>query len=242
MMDFGNFRPNKTGILTFMIGVIIGFAMFLVTFLQDTEAIVFSALSSGEATLRSFSCPEIITASETGTVRAKIHNSTPKKQYRTVRTDITQGFLTFKRDFTDHYYLDPDETLELAWEIYPEDAAYGYLILVKVYLLPQRPLPSYIGACGVMVLDIPLIKGWHLIGFVWLVSAVLMAAGFRRYLRHNQPLIRRKRSLAVNMAAIAATVVVANATVLVENWYLGLGFFLFTWVLIAESIFSFSQS
>ena len=75
-MELNPFRPNKIGIPIFMVGAVIGFALFLVIFFQDTEAIVFSPLLSGESTLRAFSCPEIITPQETGTVRAKIHNPT----------------------------------------------------------------------------------------------------------------------------------------------------------------------
>ncbi len=241
-MDFRIHLPNKTGILTFMIGAIVGFGMFLNTFFQDTEAIIFSALVSGDSTLGSLSCPEIITTHETGEVRAKIHNPTKKEQYRSVRTNISEGFLTLRREIDEHYYLEPGETINVAWPIYPEDAAYGYLILAKVYLFRQDPLPSYVGACGVLVLDIPLIKGWHLIGLVWVVSLGLMAAGYRRYIRHNQPLNGRKRSLAVNLVVIAATVVLGNATMFIENWYLELVFFIFTILLLAESVFFFSQS
>jgi hypothetical protein len=216
--------------------------LFLATFFQDTEAVVFSPLLSGDNVLKSLSCPEIITPQEVGVVRAKIHNPTGKEQYRSVRTHITQGFLTFKREYNDHYYLDPGETQRVSWTVYPEDAAYGYLILAKVYLFPQAPLPSYVGACGILILDIPFVRGWHLIGFVAAVSFTLMLVGYRRYLAHNVLLRGRKRGLAVNMVVIAVTVVLAIGTMFLENWYVELPFFIFTILLLAESVFFFSQS
>ncbi|NIW44746.1 MAG: hypothetical protein GWN14_08295 [candidate division Zixibacteria bacterium] len=241
-MELNPFRPNKIGIPIFMVGAVIGFALFLVIFFQDTEAIVFSPLLSGESTLRAFSCPEIITPQETGTVRAKIHNPTAEEQYRSIRTHITQGHLLYKREFNDHFYLEPGETQQVSWTVYPEDAAYGYVILAKVHFFQQDPLPSYVGACGIMLLDVPYIQGWHFILVTSVVSFSLMGVGYRRYVVHNQLLLGRKRTLAVNMAVIASTVILAIGTMFLENWYLELGFFVFTIILLAESVFFFSQS
>lgn len=241
-MEENPYRPNKTGILVFMIGAVIGYALFVSTFIQDTEAIVFSALMSGQKTLGSLSCPEVITPQETGTIRGEIHNSTEKVQYRSVRTHISQGHLTYKREFNEHYYLDPGETQELSWTVYPEDAVYGYLILAKVYTSPQPPVPSYVGACGIMFLDIPLLKGWQFIGIVAFVSLGMMGIGYYRYVSHNQRLLGRKRTLAVNLAVIFVTVTLAIGTIFLESWYLGLMFFIFTIILIAESVFFISQS
>ena len=237
-----SFRPNKAGIPLFMIGAVIGYALFLSTFLQDTEAIVFSALLSGQRTLTSLSCPEIITPQEVGIVRAKIHNPTEKTMYRSVRTHISQGFLTLIREHYEHYDLDPGETQQVSWEVYPGDAAYGYVILAKVYLFPQNPLPSYVGACGILMLDLPYITGWQFISVVVGVSLGLMGIGYRRYVTHNQPLLGRKRTLAVNMVVIAGTVTLAIGTMFLESWYLGLAFFVFTLILLAESVFSFTMS
>jgi len=241
-MEQNPYQPNKAGIPIFMVGALIGMALFIATFLQDTEAIVFSPLLSGENTLRAFSCPEFLTPQEVGTVRAKIHNPTQKLQYRSVRSHITQGFFTLKRETYDHYYLEPDETKNISWEVYPEDAAYGYLILVKVYYLPQDPTPSYVGACGIMMVDVPLVRGWHLIFFVTTMSFTLMAVGFRRYLGNNPLLRGRKRTLAVNLVVIAVVVVLGLGTMFIESWYIKLFLFIFSVILMAESIFFFSQS
>ena len=80
--------PNKKGITLFMVGAIISLIMFIAFFLQDTEGLVFSAMLSGDAVLPSLSCPELITENEVGVVRAKLHNTTDKPQFRTVRTGI----------------------------------------------------------------------------------------------------------------------------------------------------------
>ena len=221
---------------------LIGFTFFLIVFFQDTEAIVFSALASGDETLRSLSCPEIITTGETGEVGAKIANHTEKRQYRSVRTSITQGFLTLRREEMTHEYLDPGDELALSWTVYPEDAAYGYLILAKVFVFPQAPYPSYIGACGIMLLDLPWARGWMVIAAFWLVSLALMAAGYRQYAQANHPLVSKKLKLARNLRVIAGTVVAGMATMFFEFWYIELALFIFTIILLAESVFSFSQA
>lgn len=236
------YTPNKTGITVFLLGAVIGLGMFINFFLQDTESLVFSALVSGDRVLRSLSCPEIITEKETGVIRADLHNGTDKAHFRTVRTGITQGYLTLRREIVEHYTLEPGETRHLSWEISPGDAAYGYLILAKVYFFPQREVPSYVGACGVMLLKTSLLTGWQIIGLVWLISLSLMAAGYMRYIRHNRPLLRRRRTLAVLMRVVAVTIILANGTSFIENWYLEVGFFLFSMILMAESVFYISQS
>ena len=126
--------------------------------------------------------------------------------------------------------------------MYPEDAAYGYVILAKVYLFPQKPLPSYVGACGILVLDVPYLTGSQIVSIVAATSFIFMGIGYRRYVTHNQPLLGRKRGLAVNMVVIAVTVTLAIGTMLLESWYLGLVFFIFTIILLAESVFFFTMS
>lgn len=241
-MDINPYQPDKRGIPMFMLGAVIGFALFISTFLQDTESIIFAPLLSGDNPIIFLSCPEIITPQDEGVVRAKIHNPTEKMQYRSVRTHVSQGFLTLKREYYDHYNLEPGQTLPLSWQIGLEDAAYGYVILTKIYFLPQDPVPSYVGACGIMALDIPFFKGWHIIGSVVAVSFGLMGVGYFRYRKHNPLLQGRQRTLAVNLVVIAVTVTLGLATMFIESWYLELAFFIFTMLLLAESTFFFSQS
>ena len=95
-MESGLNYPNKTGILVFMIGAIIGYLLFLSAFLQDYEALIFSATVSGDETLRSFSCPELITRGETGLVKATITNGTEKRLYRYVRANFSQGYFNLE--------------------------------------------------------------------------------------------------------------------------------------------------
>jgi hypothetical protein len=242
-MEFEHiYQPNKRGVWLIMIGALIGFVFSANTFFQDTEAIIFSALVSGEKTFRSFSCPEILTKNETGEIRAKLSNPSSKTLMRSVRTHITQGYLTYMREFQNKYYLEPGESLELSWTIYPEDAAYGYLIMTKVFLFPQKPFPSEVGACGVMMLNIPLLKGWHIISLFFITSIPMMAIGYRRYVQANQPLIRKKKSLAINLLVVIGITVTGMCTMFFEFWYLELFLFIFTVVLLAETTFILSQT
>ena len=81
-----------------------------------------------------------------------------------------------------------------------------------------------------------------MIGFIVAVRPTLMVVGYRRYLAHNVHLRGRKRGLAVNMGVIAVTVMLAIGTMFLGNWYLELPFFIFTILLLAESVVYFSQS
>jgi hypothetical protein len=241
-MEGGWNIPDKKGIWQFMVGAVIGFLLFLMVFIQDTESTVFSANLSGDDTLRSLRCPEIITRGETGTISAKIVNHSDKRLYRYVRTHISQGFLTLKREYNEHFYMEPGETRTLSWEVSSEDAAWGYLVLAKVYVFPQKPYPSYAGACGITSLNLPKVRGWQLIVGIVTLSVFLMGTGYVQFARANKRLVGKKLSFANNMKVIAATVLLANATMFLELWFIELIFFIFTIILLAESAFQFSQN
>ena len=233
--------PNKRGVGKFLLGAIIGFVFFSAMFLQDTEAIVFSAGVSGDETLRSMRCPDLLTHDEIGKVSVTIHNRTEKSLYRTVRAHISEGFLTFKQEHTEIFEMQSGESRTLSWPVSVKQAAWGYVTLVKVYVLPQRPYPSYVGTCGIAWLDIPYLEGWQIITAVWLVSLALMGYGLKEFLEANKPLVRKKRSMARNLVVIVGMVIAGMASIFLEFWYIELLLFILTIILLAESVFAFSQ-
>jgi hypothetical protein len=242
MTDQGWHVPNKSGIMIFMIGAVIGFLFFLGVFLQDTESIIFSASVSGDDTLRTLNCPELLVGDQTGVVTARVVNNTEKTLFRRVRTYISEGFLLYSQEYNEALYLEPGQSKTFSWSVSPKNAAWGYVILVKVYVFPQDIYPSYVGTCGITTVDLPYVSGWQVIALFWVVSLSLMVIGYIKYLRANQPLVRARRKLAVNMRVIAITIVLAMGTMFLELWYLELIFFIFTIILLAESAFSFSQN
>ena len=236
------YAPNKGGIWIFMIGALLSFVLFFSNFLQDTEAIIFSALLTGDTVLTSMRCPEIITTAETGTIEAQVSNQADKSKLRVVRTRISKGHLTYARESQDNFYLDPGEHRDMTWTIYPEDAAYGYLVLTKVYVFPQDPMTSYVGTCGTMVLDLPFLRGWQIIAAINGLSLVMMAVGYTKYVRLNRPMFRRKRAVANLMLVIAAVIITGMVVCVWENFYLELVLAVFGVLLFAEATFYISQS
>ena len=233
--------PDKTGISLFMLGAVLGLLFFVAMFLQDTEALALSASVSGDESLRSLSCPEILTYDEVGTVRAKLHNRTEKELYRTVRAHFSRGFILLENQFTDHYTMQPGETIPLSWEVLPSDAAWGYVSLAKVHVLRKSPYPSYVGTCGVIWLDLPYVQGWHLVSAAWGLSLGLMGTGLFRFRQANLPLIGKKRKLYKNLVVVMATVLLAMCTLFFELWYLEVAFFIFTLILVAETAVAISR-
>ncbi len=233
--------PRMKGFGIFMIGAILGLFLVVAAFLQDTESIVFSALVSGDETLHSLSCPAVITTSETGTVSAKMTNPSDRPIERSVRTHITQGYLTYIREFQEKYPLQPGDSKIIEWTVYPEDAAYGYLVLVKVFMFPNGTIPSAVGACGIVVLDFPYLKGWQILA-VWIAASILpMGIGLREYYLNNRPIRNKKLTLMRSLSTITATLILGFGSIFIENWYTSLFLSIFTIILIAESLFYYSQ-
>lgn len=221
------------GMALLSLGLLLGAAFSTAAVWGDLEASLFDPSIGSEAKLTTLRCPVIITPRESGTIVARFSNPSDREVLRTVRAHISYGFSTLMREETAQFVLKPGETRKLDWEVTASDAAWRHFILVRVNALRNAPLPSYSGACGVLVLNIPGLSGGLTLALIVTLSVLLIAAGAALWLL-NRPAAAQVPDRTNAVLALIAVVLVAMFAGAMGWWALGGLMILFALVLTAS--------
>ena len=224
------------GVLLFSAGVLLGLALFGSATWADLESSLFDTSMSGDATLRTLRCPVMITASEAGTAAATLSNPFERPTEFTIRAHVTQGFVTLMRELNFKLPLDAGDKGTLEWEVTPDDAAYGRLIMVRVRVYPKYPIPSRHASCGILVLDVPHLTGNQVLASVLAATLLSIAAGMGLWVAGNRGPSTTGREATRAMGALAACVLAGIVVALVGWWVLGVILFAITVLLIGTII------
>lgn len=224
------------GVLIFSIGVLLGVALFGSVVWGDFEATMFDVSMSGKASLRTLSCPVMMTTTELSKVTATFKNPLERPVEFFIRTHISHGFVTLKREINSKLPVAAGETESLEWLVTPDDAAYGRLILVRMRLFAKYPLPARIGTCGILVLDLPNFKGNQIFAFTLGVSLLSMMVGMGLWVAGNRPLSGLGRDVTRAMAALAVCVLAGMIVGVIGLWLAGAIILVITVLLIGSII------
>jgi hypothetical protein len=225
------------GAILFSAGLAIGYLIFGAAVWADFESSMFDTAIRGEKSLRTLRCPIVISDQETGTVSAAFHNSLDRPVQFAIRTRISQGFVTLMREEKALLPVEAGGTGRLEWTVTPDDAAYGSVILVKVLLQGNYPLPSRQATCGVLVLGLPFLSGSQALTLGVAVSLVLVALGGALWLVGSWPLDAGfELNLARAMGVLAVTMLVGMFVGFMGSWLLGLAVVVITALMIVELI------
>jgi hypothetical protein len=223
------------GVVLFSVGFALGVLVFAGATWADLEGAMFDTGMRGDKTLRTLRCPVLITRNETGTVSAGFHNPLDRPVRFSIRTRISEGFVTLMREETAYLPVDEGATERLEWTVTPDEAAYGSVILVKVLLRGHYPLPSRQATCGVLVLGLPFLSGRQALALTVAASLLLMALGGILWLRGAWPVKEGSGlDLARGLAALAVCVLVGMVVGFLGAWVLGLIVVVITALLIVE--------
>jgi hypothetical protein len=212
---------NGLILILFILGAAIGFALLSVAVWGDVEASMFDLTLRGERRLGTLSCPVLVTPQDQEQFTAKIHNPIEREIKSAVRVRVSGGHLTLLNQEDVKFRLAPDESRKLAWPVNPDNAAYGKMVLVKVYQFRNNPIPSKHDTCGILVLDIPTVTGKQVVYGSMSLSVIGMAAGIFLWDRNNKPMPKRKRELYRSMSIMAGSLVIGLIACLFGNWLIG---------------------
>ncbi len=212
---------RTAGVFCYVVGILLGIALAAASTWGDLEASLFDSAERAEQPDVSLRCPVFITRGEVGEVSAAFTNTGSRPVERTAWAHISQGFVTLMREERVKLPLEPGETKRMSWFVSAEDAAYGFIVLVRVSALRQAPMPSQSQACGILVLDVPGVSG-ALITAAWLLLSLLgVGGGLWLWLRASRPLGPRRQGAAAALVVLAALVVGALAAGLLGQWVVG---------------------
>ncbi len=218
----GKKKLNNGLILTlFILSAAIGFALLTVGVWGDAEASMFDLINKGEKRLGTLSCPVLVTAQDEEQFSAKFHNPLERNIKPAVRVRVSSGHLTMISQDDIKFQLAPDESRKLTWPVDPEDAVYGKMVLVKVYMFRNYPIPSKHDTCGIFVLDIPVLKGKQVVYGSLGLSMVGMAAGVYLWRRNNKLMTRRQQELFRAMLIMAGSLAIGLVASMLGSWLIG---------------------
>lgn len=220
------------GMVSVIIGNLLGFLLAAGIVVADFEGSLFLFGLEGEKNARRLDCPALMTTNETREIRLILNNPSEREITRFVVATITEGSLTLNRRIKQNVPVDPGEKKEITWEIYPEDAAYGGIILFKVYVKRDYPYPSLNGDCGVLVLDIPLLTGNQVTGILLgLISTLLLGGNaVLQFQYRNAILGPRRQNMSRAMFIMSLLVLLDILFSFLGTWVFGL--ILLIWILL----------
>lgn len=233
---------GSLGLLVFAVGVVLGISFYGAAAWADLEAFLFDATVSADASLGSLRCPVVITSTEAGTLSARIENPMDRSIKPTVRTHVSEGFVTLMREIEERPSLEPGEKRRLEWTVTADDAAYGYLILARAFVKYPYPLPARTAACGVLVINLPGWTGSQVTALVVVSSLLCLLVGIGLWRAAYRPLSGRILDATRAMTVLAIIVLFGSLSSLVEWWLLSGLLLMLALLLIGATITYFVQS
>ena len=230
------------GVFVFAVGAVLGIVFYGAAAWGDLEAFLFDASVDADGALGSLRCPVVITSTESGKLSATFENPTERPIKPSVRTHISEGFVTLMRRIDDRPSLEPSEKQRLEWTVTADDAAYGYLILARVFVKYPYPLPDRTAACGVLVVDLPGWTGGQVTALVVVGSLFCMVAGIGLWVAGNRPLSGRILDATRAMIALAVVVLLGIVSSFLGLWLLAGLLLMIALLLIGAIITYFVQS
>lgn len=209
--------------LLFILGIVLGTLLAGVAVWGDLEAFLFDSAITPEAPLTTLRCPILMTATQTDTVGITLRNTSDRATSFYVRAHISLGFVTLMSEENSRLPLEPGQSGRLEWPIYPGDAAFGRVILVRVHVLPNAPFPYRAASCGIVLVNLPgLLPGdaWYAIGLV--ISLACAAGGIALWITSNRPLQGRALLVARVQGALIGAVSLSVLFAVLKLWLVGL--------------------
>ncbi|HDQ35210.1 MAG TPA: hypothetical protein ENN14_02730 [Chloroflexi bacterium] len=224
------------GVYIFFLGVLLGMIFAGLLAWADLEGFLFDAKRDSNAiNLESLRCPALLNRHETGMISATFSNPSDVARRRTVDARISHGFLLLVREERARFDLEPGERHTLEWPISAEDAAWGRLILVRIDVQRNNPLPARSSSCGILVVDLPFGTGGQITGFVIGLTLLLMGGGAALWItgaRQHGAYLRRVDYLALATAPVTLLALIFGMT----GFWLGSGLLLMVTFLLIVSI------
>lgn len=182
-------------IFLFVAGVLFALVLTFFALWPDFEAALFDPTHSGGESLNSLRCPLLITSSDEAAIRLTLTNPLDRPVNFLTQANISEGFVTLVRQEISQVMVQPGERAQLAWSVTPEDAVYERLILARVRVLRASGLPARQKACGILVLNVPVVRGNQIIGGLLGATLLYLGLGALLWLRNERPLTSRQQEL-----------------------------------------------
>lgn len=139
--------------LSYVVGVIIGLYLIVVSTWADFEAAFYGFSRLADMGLRGFSCPVLMTRDETSSISLRVSNTADSLISPVIKTEISTSVVV--QEFQESLELAPGESIKLKWNVGPENIDLGNFIFAKTLMFSAYPFPNRETTCGIFVVDLP---------------------------------------------------------------------------------------
>jgi hypothetical protein len=208
------------GLLLFSVGIFLGLALSGIAAWADLEASFYFGYEPTDKPLNTLTCPKILTRAESGTVTVSLNNPTQGAITPVVDIDISNHGAM--RTLRTKPSIAPNETQRLQWTVTADDIVFGYLILAKVAVSHAATLPSRLGTCGTLVIDLPGLTGNQIFTIALAISLLGILIGTWIWTGSNRPLNGRGLDATRAMVVLAVIVLAGMLFSFMGWWMLGI--------------------
>jgi hypothetical protein len=218
------------GSIVYLLGVLLGLGLAIVTIWGDYEANAFYDQGAGYQRFGGLSCPVLMSRSETSTVSATFDNSDNQVFQPYYEVDIAATAST--RHMEDQLTVPAKSSKSVSWTVGANDINLGSFILIKMDVLPTAGFSTREATCGIVVMNFGEVPGRLVFG-AWLgASLVGMALGLVLRESGSERLSTKATNLRNGMRAAGITTLLALLTGLMGLWLIGVLFVAMTILLL----------
>jgi len=216
----------------FIGGVLVGFVFNILVVWANLEASLWNQLPNRDEALDGLRCPLVITRSETAVVTILYRNSLDRPINPVIRTKISERLTSLQREEETRPDIEPGETARIEYSVQGENAVWDRFLLVRVNTLPQFSLPSRTGACGILVVSIPFLRGWAITGLAVILSLGGMGSGIWLWRGMQTQMLGRVKFAYRAMIYLAGLVTAGMVLAFLSLWLLAILLVFLTAILI----------
>jgi hypothetical protein len=237
-----NQKKRRLSVGLFIGGVLIGFVFNVLLVWANFEASLWNQRPNRDEALDGLRCPLVITRAETAQVTILYKNSLDRPINPVIRTKISERLTSLQREEETRPDIEPGDTARIEYSVSGENAVWNRFLLVRVNTLPQFSLPSRTGACGILVVNIPFLRGWTITGLVVLLSLGGMGVGIWQWRSMHSRMLGRVKFAYQAMIYLAVLVTAGFALAFLSLWWLATLLVFITFVLITTVLAYFLAS
>ena len=220
------------GTILFILGAVVGLWLLVTSAWGDLEAMLFDSALGSDEPLTTLNCPIMITPTDIGVISANFENPGDKERKVIVQARFSLGHRYYLQEQRDEIYIPPGESISKEYEVFANQAAFGRIILARIYQYRSFSVPSRTGSCGIIVVDLPNFTGGQVLVSSLAGSLALMALGIS--LRAKSPAKRKsqQKKLTQGMTFLGAQIIIGILISFLGSWMLSVLMVVFSLIII----------
>jgi hypothetical protein len=211
---------RRVGLITFCTSILFGIILILLRAEPDLEATMYGFAKYNYPSLKSLSCPVLMTSLDSEPVIVKLRN--PLDQPLSWNVDAQFSSNSMITDTSEHINLKPGESRVLSWDVGQENVDLGYFIFTRVFASSSSSLPMRESTCGTLVLNLPFKGGPTIFYAILLLSVFGAVIGWILWLRYAEMSDSGTVSQTWWMRFITLVVAIGIVAAILNAWFLAL--------------------